>query len=40
MTTSNVTTEERSGEQPIRYALFVCNNNAGRSQMAQATPRA
>lgn len=23
-------------EQPIRYVLFVCNHNAGRSQMAQA----
>lgn len=23
-------------ESPIRYVLFVCNHNAGRSQMAQA----
>jgi arsenate reductase len=28
--------EERAGERPIRYVLFVCNHNAGRSQMAQA----
>jgi arsenate reductase (thioredoxin) len=24
------------GERPLRYVLFVCNHNAGRSQMAQA----
>jgi protein-tyrosine-phosphatase len=27
---------QRPGESPIRYVLFVCNHNAGRSQMAQA----
>jgi arsenate reductase len=27
---------ERPGERPLRYVLFVCNHNAGRSQMAQA----
>jgi arsenate reductase len=26
----------RPSELPIRYVLFVCNHNAGRSQMAQA----
>lgn len=31
-----MSTERRAGEQPIRYVLFVCNHNAGRSQMAQA----
>jgi arsenate reductase len=31
MTASDPTTES-----PIRYVLFVCNHNAGRSQMAQA----
>ncbi len=36
MTTSDVTTAEQRGEQPIRYVPFVCNHNAGRSQMAQA----
>jgi arsenate reductase len=36
MNTSDVSTEDRGGEQPIRYVLFVCNHNAGRSQMAQA----
>ncbi|MGH2903295.1 MAG: arsenate reductase ArsC [Solirubrobacteraceae bacterium] len=37
MTTSDVTTTEgQPREQPIRYVLFVCNHNAGRSQMAQA----
>ena len=36
MNTSDVPTEEQGGEQPIRYVLFVCNHNAGRSQMAQA----
>ncbi len=35
MNTSDVPTEEQVGEQPIRYVLFVCNHNAGRSQMAQ-----
>ncbi len=29
-------TEQQTGKQPIRYVLFVCNHNAGRSQMAQA----
>jgi arsenate reductase len=28
--------EQRPGGRPIRYVLFVCNHNAGRSQMAQA----
>jgi arsenate reductase (thioredoxin) len=28
--------DEQGAEQPIRYVLFVCNHNAGRSQMAQA----
>ncbi|MGA2321839.1 MAG: arsenate reductase ArsC [Solirubrobacteraceae bacterium] len=28
--------EEQAGALPIRYVLFVCNHNAGRSQMAQA----
>ncbi len=27
---------EGPGERPIRHVLFVCNHNAGRSQMAQA----
>jgi protein-tyrosine-phosphatase len=36
MTIDDATTEEKGGEQPIRYVLFVCNHNAGRSQMAQA----
>lgn len=36
MNTSDVPTEEQGAEQPIRYVLFVCNHNAGRSQMAQA----
>jgi arsenate reductase len=37
MNTSDApTTEQRPGEHPIRYVLFVCNHNAGRSQMAQA----
>jgi protein-tyrosine-phosphatase len=36
MNTSDVPTEEQTSEQPIRYVLFVCNHNAGRSQMAQA----
>ncbi len=30
------TTEEQPGKRPVRYVLFVCNHNAGRSQMAQA----
>ncbi len=30
------TADQRPGERPIRYVLFVCNHNAGRSQMAQA----
>ncbi len=34
---SNVATPEKRGDQqPTRYLLFVCNHNAGRSQMAQA----
>jgi arsenate reductase (thioredoxin) len=36
MNTGDVPTEVQSSEQPIRYVLFVCNHNAGRSQMAQA----
>ncbi len=37
MNTSDVpATEPQPGKQPIRYVLFVCNHNAGRSQMAQA----
>ncbi len=28
--------ERQSGERAIRYVLFVCSHNAGRSQMAQA----
>ena len=32
-----VSQERESGEsRPVRYLLFVCNHNAGRSQMAQA----
>lgn len=29
-------TEQAADQKPIRYVLFVCNHNAGRSQMAQA----
>jgi arsenate reductase len=36
MTIDDATTDAKGGEQPIRYVLFVCNHNAGRSQMAQA----
>ena len=36
MNASDLSTEEQRGEQSIRYVLFVCNHNAGRSQMAQA----
>lgn len=36
MNASDASTKEQGGEQPIRYVLFVCNHNAGRSQMAQA----
>ena len=36
MNTATLPTEEQRAEQPIRYVLFVCNHNAGRSQMAQA----
>ncbi len=36
MTTSDVPKEEQGAEPPVRYVLFVCNHNAGRSQMAQA----
>jgi arsenate reductase len=28
--------DQQPGQRPIRYVLFVCNHNAGRSQMAQA----
>jgi protein-tyrosine-phosphatase len=32
-----MTVDEELGQQrPLRYLLFVCNHNAGRSQMAQA----
>jgi len=34
--TSDAPTEEQPGQQAVRYVLFVCNHNAGRSQMAQA----
>jgi predicted protein tyrosine phosphatase len=30
------TDEARDEQRPIRCLLFVCNHNAGRSQMAQA----
>jgi arsenate reductase len=30
------TTDQAPPQLPIRYMLFVCNHNAGRSQMAQA----
>ncbi|HSZ12895.1 MAG TPA: arsenate reductase ArsC [Solirubrobacteraceae bacterium] len=36
MNASDAPTEEQGGEPPVRYVLFVCNHNAGRSQMAQA----
>ncbi len=36
MTTAGATGKEQRDEQPIRYVLFVCNHNAGRSQIAQA----
>jgi arsenate reductase len=36
MNTTDVLTEEQGAEKPVRYVLFVCNHNAGRSQMAQA----
>ena len=36
MNTTDIPPEEQGAEQPIRYVLFVCNHNAGRSQMAQA----
>lgn len=36
MNASDVPTQERGSDQAIRYVLFVCNHNAGRSQMAQA----
>lgn len=29
-------TDQEPGARPFRYLLFVCNHNAGRSQMAQA----
>lgn len=36
MNTGDLPTQAQGNEQPIRYVLFVCNHNAGRSQMAQA----
>lgn len=36
MNASDVPTGEQGGDRAIRYVLFVCNHNAGRSQMAQA----
>lgn len=36
MNTSDAPTDDQPAEQPVRYVLFVCNHNAGRSQMAQA----
>jgi arsenate reductase len=36
MNTSDAPTEEQGAEHAVRYVLFVCNHNAGRSQMAQA----
>ncbi len=33
---AGMSTEQPADEKPIRYVLFVCNHNAGRSQMAQA----
>ncbi len=36
MNASDVPTQEQGSDQAIRYVLFVCNHNAGRSQMAQA----
>ncbi len=36
MSTDDIPTVEHRGEQAVRYVLFVCNHNAGRSQMAQA----
>jgi arsenate reductase len=35
MTTDDATNRQ-SAEDPVRYLLFVCTHNAGRSQMAQA----
>ena len=35
-TVDDPSTEQRPGQRPLRYVLFVCNQNAGRSQMAQA----
>ncbi len=35
-TDSAPTAEQQPRQRPIRYVLFVCNHNAGRSQMAQA----
>jgi arsenate reductase (thioredoxin) len=35
-TSDDPITEQQQGERPIRSVLFVCNHNAGRSQMAQA----
>ena len=32
----DLTTAGQQGERLIRYVLFVCNHNAGRSQIAQA----
>ncbi len=36
MSTSDVPATEQPSDRSIRYVLFVCNHNAGRSQMAQA----
>ena len=36
MNTSDVPATEQPSDRSIRYVLFVCNHNAGRSQMAQA----
>ena len=36
MASDAATTEEHVDKRPIRYVLFVCSHNAGRSQMAQA----
>ena len=35
-TSDDSTTEQQPSDRSIRYVLFVCNHNAGRSQMAQA----
>jgi protein-tyrosine-phosphatase len=33
---AGMSTEQPADEKSIRYVLFVCNHNAGRSQRAQA----